>query len=203
MSRRALRSAGSLRLGSPASSLHRRAPTSRCTAAASLALAVRSSVPMTEQTGSPKFLGDPHAHVPRFFDPGGTSGAGPPGLAVPTRRSSGVAFRAYCLVGFHDFAHFGVRFRSPRARCLRFVARVALGRHARLASGWRSCLGRAGLLPAGSLNQVSALVWVYITSSWSRLSWRTVGGPKPRRRARRGTPSHNARWQGDVLLPAS
>src|SRR5580658_9489213 len=44
----------------------------------------------------------PVAHVPRFIDPGGTSGAGPPGRAVPTHRSSGVAFRAVSLVGFRN-----------------------------------------------------------------------------------------------------
>jgi hypothetical protein len=104
MSRRALRSTGSLRLGSPASALLRRAPTPRHPSRrASLpSLDGTAAIQRPEMTRSPKFLGDPHACVPRFFDPGGTSGAGPPGLAVPTHRSSGVAFRGYCLVGFHN-----------------------------------------------------------------------------------------------------
>jgi hypothetical protein len=105
MSRRALCSAGSLRLGSPASLLHRRAPTPRHPSRrASLpSLGGTAAIQRLEMSRSPKFLGDPHAYVLRFFDPGGTSGAGPPGPAVPRHRSSGVAFRAYCLVGFRDF----------------------------------------------------------------------------------------------------
>jgi hypothetical protein len=82
----------------------RRAPTPRHPSRrASLpSLDGTAAIQRPEMTRSPKFLGDPHACVPRFFDPGGTSGAGPPGLAVPTHRSSGVAFRGYCLVGFHN-----------------------------------------------------------------------------------------------------
>jgi hypothetical protein len=104
MSRRALRSTGSLWLGSPASSLLRRAPTPRHPSRrASLpSFGGTAAIQRPEMTRSPKFLGDPHACVPRFFDPGGTSGAGPPGRTVPTYCSSGVAFRAFCLVGFHN-----------------------------------------------------------------------------------------------------
>ncbi len=113
--------------------------------------------------------------VLRFFDPGGASGAAPPGPAVPTCRSSGVAFRAYCLVGLHDFDISGP---DSAARVLAVyvvtVARVLAHDHARLASGWRSCLRRAGLLPAGSRNQVSA----HAGSTWlppgRSFAWRTV-----------------------------
>jgi hypothetical protein len=154
MSRRALCSAGSLRIGSPASSLHRRAPTPRRPSRrASLpSLGGTAAIQQPETTRSPKFLGDPHAHVPRFFDPGGTSGAGPPGPAVPTCRSSGVAFRAYCLVGFHNIDISGP---DSAARALAVYASWSrspvcfLDDHARLASGWRSCLGRAGFHPQG------------------------------------------------------
>jgi len=80
-----------------------------------------------------------------------------------------------------QLGHFGAQFRSPHARCLRFVvtvARVIPYDHARLASGWRSCLGRTGIVPAGSRYQVSAHVGLTWASSGSRLAWRTVAGPK-------------------------
>jgi len=87
-----------------------------------------------------------------------------------------------------QLGHFGAQFRSPHARCLRFVvtvARVIPYDHARLASGWRSCLGRTGIVPAGSRYQVSAHVGLTWASSGSRLAWRTVVSPKcvGRRRA--------------------
>lgn len=61
--------------------------------------------------------------------------------------------------------------RSLHARCLRFTARVALCRRARLAAGWWPP-SRTGLEPAGLHREVSAL-FLYIASSSPRLAWRT------------------------------
>jgi hypothetical protein len=170
MSRRALGSAGSLRLGSPASRLLRRAPTSRCPTAASLALAVRGSVLRRSKTGPPKFLDDPSARVPRFFDPGEASGAGPPGLAVPTSRSLGAAFHVLCRVGLRDghisrpnsAAHvLAVYASSPGLPSVATQDSLPAGGPA---------FGRTGFEPARSLHKVSAFRWAYIASSLSRLS---------------------------------
>ena len=99
MSRRTLRSTGSLWLGSPASSLLWRAPTSRPPRSASLALA--STVPSFDGAdGNSQVPRRPSPRVLRLFDPGGISGAGLRDN-VPTCRSFDVAFRAYGLVGFH------------------------------------------------------------------------------------------------------
>ncbi len=177
MSRRALCSAGSLRFGSPASSLLRRAPTPRRPSRrASLpSLSDTAAIQRPETARPPKFLGDPPAYVPRLYGPGGTSGAGLPGLAVPTYRSSGVAFRADRLVGFHDENISGS---SSAARVLAvYASQLGSPRdHARLASGWQPCLGRAGVVTRWvTLQGFSSLLWLYMASSLSRLAWRTVG----------------------------
>ena len=59
-----------------------------------------------------------------------------------------------------------------------------LNDHARLASGWRSCLGRTGFLPAGSRNQVSARVGSTWLPPGRGFSWRTVANANGFRRAR-------------------
>src|ERR1035438_6273615 len=125
-----------------------------------------AAIQQPETARSPKFLGHPDAHAPRLYDPGATSGAGPPGLAVPTLRSSGVAFRAFGLVGLPRHAHFEAQFRRSCARCPPFVVTVTRALpddHARLTSGWRSWLGRAGLNPQGRATRfphIVGLTWL-------------------------------------------
>ena len=57
-------------------------------------------------------------------DSGGSYPGRPPGLAVPTLRLLGLAFRALCPVGTRNFPDFGALFYSLRARCLRFASVV-------------------------------------------------------------------------------
>ena len=69
---------------------------------------------------------------------------------VPTSCPLGVAFRDRGLVGFHDYP---ISEPNSAARVLAVYAscRSLPSAHARLASGWRPCLGRTGFEPAGSL----------------------------------------------------
>jgi hypothetical protein len=160
MSRRALRSTGSLRLGSPDSSLLRRAPTPRHPSRrASLpSLGGTAAIQRPEVARSPKFLGNP-----RHTCPGSPTPAEPRELASGT--SPYVALLRHRLPGpwtrrLPATPYFGVQFRGLHARCLRFVvtvARLPLYDHARLASGWGLSLGRTGVQPAGSLQSVSAI----------------------------------------------
>jgi hypothetical protein len=62
---------------------------------------------------------------------------------------------------------FGARSHGLSTRYLRFAARVALGHHARLASGWRPTSTVRDPSPAGSIQKVSATI--YIASSFSKL----------------------------------
>jgi hypothetical protein len=174
MSRRALRSTGSLGSVPPLLGYYDalRPPASP---PRSLALARRFRL-ATERTGSPKFLGDPRHTCPGLRSRRSLRGR-PPGLrpyAWPRRccLPRPLARRPPQL------PHFGIQFRSLRARCLRFVAtvaRVLLHGHARLASGWRPCLGRAGVEPAGSRTRFPSACWHHMASSWTRLAWRTEG----------------------------
>ena len=89
-------------------------------------LALRSAVPSIQRRRrrASQVPRRPSPRMPRLFDPGGTSGAGlrdsRPYVSLlrcclpspPTRR-------------LPRLEHFGVQFRSLRARCLRFAARVA------------------------------------------------------------------------------
>src|SRR5580692_7832747 len=101
MFRRALRSAGSLsgRFPNLVATTARSDFSLPC--CHSLALAARSSVSRRSRRDLPS-SSTALSYVLRLSDPGGTSGAGPPGLAVPTHCSSDVAFRVLCRVGFHD-----------------------------------------------------------------------------------------------------
>src|SRR5580704_2769917 len=65
----------------------------------------------------------PSPYVPRLSDPGGTVEAGLRDH-VPTLCSAAVAFHACRRVDFHHFFSFGIQYRGPHARCLRFAARV-------------------------------------------------------------------------------
>src|ERR1019366_2139796 len=153
MFRRALCSTGSLGSVPP---FHRSIGALRLPAAPlSLRSRSRFAVPSsTEQTGSPKFLGDP-----RHTRPGSST-------PVESREQDLRDVRPYVSLRRCSLPnlsrrrlppprYFGARFRGSHARCLRFVTRVALGRHARLASGWRPCLGPAGGEPAGVGYKVS------------------------------------------------
>ncbi len=70
-----------------------------------------------ETTGSPRFLGSPHACVPCSFDPGGT------GYTRPVQ-CTGAAFRFTQGVGPRE-ADFGAQSHGPHTRCLRFAGRVS------------------------------------------------------------------------------
>ncbi len=123
MSRRALRSTGSRRMGSPASSLLRRAPTSRCPALARLRSP--SAVPSCRRSTRdlPSSSATLATRAPALR-PRWNFGSRPPG------RCPYASLLRCCLPSLPSrrlprHGHFGVRFRSPRARCLRFAARVA------------------------------------------------------------------------------
>jgi hypothetical protein len=197
MSRRALRSTGSLRIGSPASALLRRAPTSLGPALASLALATRGCVSTTQHSGPPKFLGDP-----RHTCPGSSTPVKPreqaSGNDVPTLGSFGVAFRAYCLVGFHDL-HISVS--NSAARVLTVYASWP-----RLPSSPRKTRFRLAALPSPGGNSTR---WVtqsgfsscgrHMASSWSRLSWRTEGDVKGRLRSKKRVAENHPFWDPPLL----
>jgi hypothetical protein len=155
MFRRALCSTGSLGWVPP---LPRSIDALRLPAAPlSLRLRSRFAVPSsTEQTGSPKFLGSP-----RHTRHGSSTPVESREQDLRDMRPY-VSLRRCCLPillrrRLPRLGRFGARFRGSCARCLRFVTRVALGRHARLASGWRPCLGRAGVEPAGLRYKVSIM----------------------------------------------
>ena len=144
MSRRALRSTGSLGKVPPL----RRYYDALRLPAAPLSLACACDLQFRRfrvgAVGISQVPRRPSPHMPRLSDSGGILGAG-----LREQRPYASPLRC-CLPGLPDrrlprHRNFGVQFRSPRARCLRFVTRVTLGRHARLASDWRPCLGRAGI----------------------------------------------------------
>ena len=153
MFRRALRSTGSLGSVPP---LRRYYGALRLPAApllASLALAI--TVPSLDgANGTSQVPRHPSPRAPRFFDSGGISGAGPPGHAslrfapsmLPSDLSASSASTTWT-------------FRSPipqLACSLSTLRDPGCPRlHARLASGWRPCLGRAGVRPAGLRYKVS------------------------------------------------
>jgi hypothetical protein len=91
----------------------------------------------------------PSPHMPRSTTPVEPTRAGLRGFA-PTSCSLGVAFQALRLVGLHKSHISG----PDSAACVLAVyasCRSLPSAHARLAFGWRPCLGRAGIQPAGSL----------------------------------------------------
>ena len=90
----------------------------------------------------------PSPHMPRSTTPVEPTRAGLRGFA-PTSCSLGVAFQVPRLVGLHDSCLSG----PDSAACVLAVyasCRSLPSAHARLAFGWRPCLGRAGIQPAGS-----------------------------------------------------
>jgi len=117
-----------------------------------------SSVVLNLAEGSRRFLVDPRSRA-LLFDPGGTNSPSHRALC-PTLRRVGVAFR-YCEhVGSHDFTPFEAQSHGPRARCLRFAARVARGpRKTRFRLV--ALLGRSGFEPAGSKRKVSAISFAF------------------------------------------
>jgi len=163
MSRRVRRSTGSLRVGSPASPLPRRAPTSR--SPASLACA-HSAVPAccTGEDGISHVPRRPSLYVPRLSDPGGTVEAGLRDF-VPTHRFTGAAFRACRRVGFHHVLSFGIQYRGPHARCLRFAARVTSA--PRKTRYWQAALPWPGGSPTRSVaaSGLHSRVGVHMVSS--------------------------------------
>jgi len=111
--------------------------------------------------------------VLRFYGAGGPFRAAPPLPVVPSIRSSGVAFRAYGLVGSRDYHISGS---DSAARVLAvYASQSGLPRHhARLASGCGPAL-LDGLQPLATL-LVFCNVDGHMASSVSEISWRTVGG---------------------------
>lgn len=122
----------------------------------SLALARRFRHCCSGESGISLVPRRPSPRMPRFFDPGGTVGAGLR-ERVPTFGSAGVAFQACRPVGFHHDFLSG----SDSAAYVLAVYASQPGsplHHARLASGWRPCLVRTGVQPARSLRQVCTQV---------------------------------------------
>jgi hypothetical protein len=99
-----------------------------------------------ETTGSPKFLGDPHAPMPCSLTPAGPNAAGPcAALAWPPL----IRRRRLPRGG-----NFGAQWHGLGARCLRFVQGVT--RPGRKTRFWvLARLSQAGFGPAESLRKVS------------------------------------------------
>jgi hypothetical protein len=182
MSRRALRSAGSLGSVPP---LHSSIGALRLPAAPlSLRLRSRFAVPSsTEQTGSPKFLGDPRHARPGSSTPAESREQGLRDM-VPTFRSVDVAFRTYRVVGFHDLHISGP---VSAARVLAVYASwpglPSVATQDSLPAGGPALAGRE-LNPLGRFTKFRSCV-AYMTSSLSKLSWRTVGRAKGARQGNR------------------
>ena len=101
----------------------------------------------------------PSPHMPRSTTPVEPTRAGLRGFA-PTSCSLGVAFQVPRLVGLHDSCLSG----PDSAACVLAVyasCRSLPSAHARLAFGWRPCLGRAGFQPAGSLSWFRYILVTY------------------------------------------
>ena len=128
-------------VGSLASSLLRAARTSRrplrcvepTTLGASLRLPSLGATASAETTGPPRFLENPRLHA-ALFDPGEIVDSGHSGVALLIE--SLMLPSTYSTASALTVASFGARSRGLQPCCLRFVARVALCRDARLASGW-------------------------------------------------------------------
>ena len=132
------------RVGSPTSQLvlrHSDFPLRRFTH-----FSLRSAVPLSEETGSPKFLGNPCHTCPglrlRWNLPEQASGALPLRLALSVLPSELP----------DSSASTTSLFRNPITRPACSLSTLRVGRYLpltqRLASGWRPCLGRAGIEPA-------------------------------------------------------
>ena len=123
-------------------------PTSRSARVArfSLHFAVSSS---DDETGSPKFLGSPRHACPalrlRWNLPEQASGTSSLRLALSVLPSEPLASSASTTANISEPNHAAYVL-AVYASC-----RSLPSAHARLASGWRPCLGRAGFEPAGLL----------------------------------------------------
>ena len=142
-----LPSTGSLRAGSPASSVLWVTPTSERPSR-------RASFP--SHSGTP-ILGR-HPDLPGSW---GTPVHVPcsPTPAEPQRQVSqrfGLAFRNWNNVGLCHNTSFGAVLHGPYTRCPRFTNAVTCT-HAGLASGWLPALARRDCLPAGFLSEVSTI----------------------------------------------
>jgi hypothetical protein len=131
---------------------------------------LRSALPPSaETTRSPRFLENPRVHA-ALCDPGG-----PPSQAIRAMPYSSA--RRCCLppslrLGLQHWFISGLDQRGLHARCLRFAARVALCRHARLATGVVAHLRRTGFQPAGFHREVSAMS-VTCRPPHPSFAWRT------------------------------
>ena len=104
---------------------------------------------VSTDTGSPKFLGDPRHACPglrsRRSLPEQASGASPLRLALSVLSSEPSDSSTSTTEPY-----FGIRFRGPRARCLRFVSVVTF-RSSKTRFRLATLPCRAGIQPAGSL----------------------------------------------------
>jgi len=98
-------------------------------------------------TGSPRFLGNPRM-LAAFYDPGRSVNQA--FRRCPTFRLAVVASASGRALAPAK-KNFEAPSRGLHACCLRFAARVALCRHARLASGWWPSLAGWDLNPLGSI----------------------------------------------------
>ena len=149
---------------------------------------LRAVVLRAEMTGSPRFLGNPIAHVPWSPTP-----------VVPRRSAlprSGAAFRRLKNVGSHDLRFRG-SIHGPCSRCLRFAWTVVPApTQDSLPAACQLC--RAGFRPAGFQ------LWFqfYMTSSIARLPGalsrrvgrRRVSTAAPERRRKRKFAATAAKW---------
>ena len=131
----------------------------------------------TELTGTPKFLGDPRHACSGSSTPvesreqaSGTMSLRVAPSMLPSELTASSASTTWIFRG-----------PIPQPACSLSTLRDS-GRpehRARLASDWRPCLGRAGVQPAGSLHQVSALCGLTWHPPDRSFAWRTVSSPKP------------------------
>jgi hypothetical protein len=131
----------------------------------------------TELTGTPKFLGDPRHACSGSSTPvesreqaSGTMSLRVAPSMLPSELTASSASTTWIFRG-----------PIPQPACSLSTLRDS-GRpehRARLASDWRPCLGRAGVQPAGSLHQVSALYGLTWHPPDRSFAWRTVSSPKP------------------------
>ena len=114
----------------------------------------------------PRFTEIPCTRAP-LSDPGEISAPGPRSLATFQRFD--VAFRIINAVGSHGDSVIEAPSRGPRARCLRFAARIApVPRQTRFRMG-ASLVRDGSLCPSGILRTVSA----HLAILRSCASWRT------------------------------
>ena len=185
MSRRALCSAGSLWLGSPASLLARRAPTPRRPSrrASFPSFGGTAAIQRSETTRSPRFLENPSVHALLPSDLGGivTPGHSGPALLVGATMLSSA---------FHTASTpTTTTFRGSITRPARSLSTLRSHGHPSTSERPRKTrfrlvahLGRAGFEPAGFHREVSALTLGYVIASSSpklRLAHVKMAGGTP------------------------